>query len=217
MKRFLFFLATAVVFALAVVLLLRLDLEAASTDVQVTTTPLPAETIFPEEMSISKYQALLEEGNLDAQMQASIAEKLEIAERIESQREASIESGQLGSAQGIEGFQSQQDPDFQSGIFEGGEGMFHSQEAVIQNHWQAQVGNQYIQVFAGVSGTDSSQGVVYVVTTSEDRMMTEITRYETAEGLGMVRVEAEMNDFKLLLSSESGETFLFDVLSRSFE
>ncbi len=216
-SRIFIFLAISILLMVAAGLFLRPETNAASAVMQDTPTPITYEPVSSEQTVIAGYQNLLEGGELDAQMEASIQEKLEIAQRIEEQREASIQSGQLGSAQGIEGYQSQQDPEFQTGIFEGGEGMFRPQEAIIENYWQAQVGELYIQVFAGASGMDASQGVVYVVTTAKDRMKTEIERYETLEKNGSLKIEAEMEDLRLLLSSESGENYMFDIRGRIFE
>ncbi|MBI9043849.1 MAG: hypothetical protein JEZ06_05145 [Anaerolineaceae bacterium] len=163
---------------------------------------------------INRLEELLASGNLDEQAQKSVQEKLEMAQRIVTQQAESAEkppqAADLAPAPKMIN-----DPGFQSGIFEGGEGIFHASEAVIENYWQAVIGNQYVQIFAGVSGSDAQQGVVIIITTEADRMDPVFQTFPTPQQKGSVRILSEENQI-LQITAQDGSRFQFSITEKQF-
>ena len=85
----------------------------------------------------------------------------------------------------------------------------------MQNYWQSLLDGRIVQVFAGVSASDSSQGVVYVVLTAADRSSKEFIKLNTPGKDGSVRIVTE-DQFILILLAENGNEFLFDATELIF-
>jgi hypothetical protein len=168
-----------------------------------------------EQEMIKKYESILSRDDLDPILRKSIEGKLLMLERIVAARENSAAGGQLAMPAGIEEPQVQTDPTIQSGIFEGDEGIFRPEEAVIQNYWQGVVEGQIVQVFAGSAGSDPEVGVIFVMVTSADRMKTNIERYEAPPGTGSLHIISE-SAFMLTLAGKDNTQIFFDIFSRQF-
>ena len=115
----------------------------------------------------------------------------------------------------IEFPKEQVDSPVQTGIFEGDEGLFRSNEAVIQNYWQGLIEGAIIQVFAGAASTDAMQGVVIIVTISSDRKSSAYVKYDTPMHIGSVRIVSE-DQYILTLSTEDHVELQFDIKAKRF-
>lgn len=181
---------------------------------QPETAPTRMQIKDETEALIEKYEALLQEDGLDPEAQKSIEEKLTMAQRMNSIQEQAA-APELSDIESVMTPVEQDNPMFQPGIYEGGEGIFRASEAVISNYWQGLVDGSYVQVFAGVSGADTTQGVIYVITTSQDRLQIEIEQYFTPWKEGSVRIISETN-LVLRLENQVGFVFFFDLPTREF-
>ena len=181
----------------------------------------PATTPSPEWMfegnqgdMASVYQQMLQQDDLDPVLRESLEEKLAMAQQIQQIQSARPPEG-LEGASSIRPPVEQADPAFRAGIFEGGEGLFRATQAVIENYWQDVVNGEYVQVFAGAAGEDASQGVVYVVVTTADRMNREVVGYPAPDQNGSLRIVGVENNV-LTLEEQNGEGTRFDVVEREF-
>ena len=181
--------------------------ESSSLQEPVPTYIAPTQALAEEQM-IAEYERMLQDETLDHQLRQSIEEKLTMAQRMLEER---LGTGPAISApQSIQPPPVQTDPPFEPGIFAGDEGRFHPVEAVIQNYWQDLVNSNYVQVFAGATGGDPQQGVIYRVVTSADKGDTRVDRYLTPEKHGTILVESE-TDWVLTLITSDGTRYEFDV------
>ena len=107
------------------------------------------------------------------------------------------------------------DPAFQSGVFDGAGGTFHSWEGSFQNHWQGVVNNDYLFVSAGSSADDPSQGIVMVMSVSDDRLTVHKAIYNgpaASATLQVVKVEWPT----VFLASSNGQSLVFDASTQTF-
>jgi hypothetical protein len=178
-------------------------------------TPVP--TGFPsiEDETVEYYQTILAEDGLDEDMRSSLEEKLRMAQRSATQRANSMLKQLDPAVESIAEPQFISDPIFQEGIFVGDEGIFRPDQAVIQNYWQGELENAYIQVFAGALGNDPEQGVIYVLVTTSDRLQTEFEQYLTPQKSGSLQIIEKSNSDLILLSEDHTE-IIFDILKREF-
>ncbi|HVP20311.1 MAG TPA: hypothetical protein VMS73_00465 [Anaerolineaceae bacterium] len=107
------------------------------------------------------------------------------------------------------------DPDFQIGVFDGPGGVFHAFEGDFNNHWQGQVGLQFVFVSAGSSADDPSQGIVAVVTVSGDRLNVTKKVYPAPSGSGSLQVK-QVQWPSVQLKSQNGQLFKFDAAQEKF-
>ena len=106
-------------------------------------------------------------------------------------------------------------PPFETGIFEGQTGDFHSFDAKIENHWKGIVNGNYVIVFAGVSVNDPNQGFIAVQVTSPNTRKTDGSRYPSPTKSGTLRImEAKGN--VLAIQSADGDKFYFHVLAQQY-
>jgi hypothetical protein len=185
-----------------------------SGQIQPSSTPEKATSVYPEAALVDSFEEALQDQTLDPETRKSLEEKLSMAQQMLKLREQA-KVNQPGSTTDIEPPKQGGDPVFQSGIFEGGEGLFRSSEAVIENHWQAVLDEKYIQVFAGVSGSDPSQGVVYIVTTAQDRIHTDIKMVLSQPNSGSLKIVGEEN-LVLTLENQDGTVYQFDIQEKTF-
>ena len=92
-----------------------------------------------------------------------------------------------------------------------------------QNYWYEQRGGNDIIAYAGASKQDPSQGIVWIVVYSSTPGIpggaqphsNASAPYPTPVKAGPVRVVSAIGEV-LTLASDSGQTFTFDVASRTF-
>jgi hypothetical protein len=106
-------------------------------------------------------------------------------------------------------------PAFQEGIFTGEPGHFYSGAVLVENLWQGKRAGQFVQVFAGMDGADSSQGVVIVLITQADRSPGQETWFRTPVATGSVRILDKQADI-LLVGNDEGARFFFDLNQMDF-
>lgn len=103
-----------------------------------------------------------------------------------------------------------------SGIIQSGQAPFPAAEYTFLNQWQAVRGGVHVQVYAGSSPGDPSQGLVVLRITSLDLHTSRAAGpYLTSVKAGPVRITAAKGA-RLTLTSTSGAIFIFDVGSRTY-
>lgn len=105
----------------------------------------------------------------------------------------------------------------ETGIFEGSEGMIRPERAAITNYWQGVLNGKVYIAFAGSKPDDDKQGMIVLVTTSQDPAVSDITfedYYAPANG-GKLRV-IEAKDGILVLQRASGALLKFDLNTKTF-
>jgi hypothetical protein len=164
---------------------------------------------------IQRLESLLSQSGLDDIARASLEEKLGIAKRMVTGQILAMNNPAIQAAALLPTPLSAGDPPFESGIFDGDEGLFRPEIAHILNYWQGRLGDGFVQVFAGAEGRNSKQGLVVVVKISKDRMKVE-TIFVRAPGLhGALAVMAEQN-LKLRLLAEGDIFYDFNIATQSF-
>jgi len=164
---------------------------------------------------VSTLQQLLRSGLPDAQARRSLLEKLTIANQVAAERQAEKNNPAVQAAHRRPTPQAVQDAPMRSGIFPGDGGLFHDGQAVIANHWQSQVGGDYLQVYVGATGKNSAQGVVVVMVTSANRMQTQSQVYQAPPDAGPLEIIGA-NGLVLNLQAENGRRLDFNLRTRQF-
>ncbi|MCJ7625041.1 MAG: hypothetical protein MUO76_16195 [Anaerolineaceae bacterium] len=177
----------------------------------------PSSTGFPsiDDETVVYYQTVLAGEDLDEGMRRSLEEKLRMAQWIATQRANSMIINPDQAVDSVAEPRFVSDPVFQEGIFDGDEGIFRPEQAVIQNYWQGELENSYLQVFAGALGSDADQGIVYILETTSDRLQTDFELYLAPQKSGSLQIIGE-SDFKLILLCEDQTEIIFDILKREF-
>jgi len=167
-------------------------------------------------VQINEYEKMLKDKSLTDEARNSLQEKLSMAQhQLELYTQLNTEIGGEAEAKQAE-IPVQFDPAFDTGIFEGDGGMFKPDVAVIQNFYQTQYGNQYIQAYAGAVGSDKNQGIVILAYTSIDKMETSFEQFLTPVNEGYVRIE-NVDNHILYLITESQNHLRFRIKEKVFE
>lgn len=175
-------------------------------------TPAPPSE---EELEAAAYRQMLAQEDLGDALRSSLEEKLAMAELILAQRQAAAANWEVRGLAEIPTPAPAAQKTFAEGIFSGGEGLFSPAEAVMNNYWQMQQGEEYVQVFAGVRGDESGQGLLAVVTTASDRMTTRFEMIPAPDESGSLTILDEQNQV-LILAAQDGTQYCFDVETRKF-
>jgi hypothetical protein len=100
-----------------------------------------------------------------------------------------------------------------TGILEGGGADFHypNHDVIIKNHWQDVINEngEWASMYAGSLYTDPTHGLVLVITQGP------LVTYLTPIKAGALRI-VDVQNLHLVLLSDGGTTFYFDVLGQSF-
>ncbi len=168
------------------------------------------------ENEIDRLRAALAFPNLSDQARQSLAEKLAIAERVET---GSSRQVPLASKEFPVHTQLQSDaltlPPLPEEIVEGSEGLLHPSEAAVTNLWRGMLQNISLQALAGAQPQSPEQGLLILFESSPDDMQLHATTYLAPNGVGALRVLARQ-DNRLVLQPENGQTLYFDLLTRQF-
>jgi hypothetical protein len=101
------------------------------------------------------------------------------------------------------------------GIIESGLSPFPGSEYTMQNWWQDTIGGQWVQVYAGSSYSNPTDGIVVVVVSSSDWSQSTVAGVYERPQAGSLRIIAA-NGVILTLQSASGSNYQFDAASRKF-
>lgn len=96
----------------------------------------------------------------------------------------------------------------QSGIIESPSVPFHSGDVRINNAWKSEEGSSYLIAYAGWLPADPAQGIVIIYSDATHKT----ARYPTPDKRGAVRI-VEVKGSRLILTSEDGDVFYFDILA----
>jgi len=164
----------------------------------------------PQQYLMGQIQVSLEKNQLDAQMQTSLQEKLDLL----NTSALSAEESQINRA-GKDTITStiiveSNDPEFTSGIISGGSVAGLPYNMQLNNTWQTRFDNGYIQIAAGSSLDDPQQGALYILLTSLDKTFTQSSLFFIPEHSGGLLI-LENRENKLLIQAEDGTQFIFDL------
>lgn len=175
---------------------------------------LPGQTVTPPERLVSKERLL--DPNLDVQSRASLAEKLELQQRLEENQKA----GEVAAAPknkppefsgpGMKGMEETP----MSGVFPGSDGMVRPEEAEIINYWAGSFGGSGWTVLAGSMPQDPSRGVV-IVLKNDGFSLTDYQFIAAPEDVEQLRVVSAENGM-ILLEDRQGRKLKFDLSSMRF-
>ena len=182
---------------------------------QISQTPEPAQlTSREEEAEIQFLEQVLALGGMDEGTRDALEEKLRLARDIVNARSLSDKNWSARAQSLTQPTSTYVEKPFPEGIFEGGEGFISSSEAIIYNYWQGAVEDGFIQVFAGFSSKNPMRGVLYIVHTSVDRLITKTEIVYSDEYSGGLRI-LEFGEGILILESQDMQ-YCFDILKRQF-
>jgi hypothetical protein len=102
------------------------------------------------------------------------------------------------------------DPLFHSGIIQNGEFPGRPYGVDINNVWQAQTENGYLQVAAGTSPGDGQRGAVYLILASPDQLTFESELILAPEGCTTLSITTEEEN-RLFLQSDNGCQLMLDL------
>jgi hypothetical protein len=154
------------------------------------------------------------ESTPDALLAKSLAEKEEIQQRYEAAANR-IQSQPPARGDRPEDLEMISDPTFQTGILEGIAGPFNSQDLSVINVWQEESSEGFLQAFAGGFTSRPEQGVVVIITTTTDRLLSTESRFPTPGQFGPVSI-IEAVENQLFLEAEDGTELIFDLENREY-
>jgi hypothetical protein len=174
----------------------------------------PGQTVTPPERLVN--QERLIDPNLDVQSRASLAEKLELQQRLEENRKA----GEVApapknitpefSGAGMKGIAETP----MSGIFPGSDGMVRPEEAEIINYWAGSFEGSGWTVLAGSMPQDPTRGVV-IVLKNDGFSLTDYQFVAAPDGVEQLRVVSADNG-TILLEDRQGKKVKFSLPSMRF-
>jgi hypothetical protein len=166
--------------------------------------------------SQDRYLQTLAMPDLNPQMRDSLTEKLAIVQQVQADQvygQAHLASKDPALAPGAPVVS---DPGFLEGIFDEAGSMAHAWEGTFNNHWQAQVGSDFVIVSAGATAEDAPQGQVMVVRVSSDRGQVSRKFFIAPAYVGSLTVSAVAGS-QIMLSAENGELVIFDLETETFQ
>lgn len=157
---------------------------------------------------------------VSAAAQASLQEKLEIAERLEAAR---LSSGETyaekfeGAALGLNSIPVAS-LSLENGeeIIEGSEALVRPSMASVVNLWRGVVNDLPLQVLAGSLPEQPEQGLVIALEPSSEPGQVEMKFYLSPDLNGALRI-IERQDSRLVMQAASGKTVYFDLVNKQFQ
>jgi len=104
----------------------------------------------------------------------------------------------------------QTDPVFVSGIKDGGMIAALPYEAVINNTWQTQTEDGYLQIAAGASSDAPEKGILFILKTFPDKTVIRSLRLETQENHGALTILNAING-TISIRAEDGTGYAMDL------
>ncbi len=183
-------------------------------DQKATSTPA-SDLINTQMANIEKLQQELQNPDLSPEMHRSLSEKLENAESLATQ--IMLSAGlPAPKNQGLAQLAPQvTDPPFRSGLFPGGDSLILPYRVHVNNYWQLQTEEGYLQIVAGESPDDPQRGALYILQTNlEKTTSTMRILYGPAgsQSLTLLQHKADV----LSLKTESGEILTFGLAELDF-
>lgn len=100
---------------------------------------------------------------------------------------------------------------WRSGIIQSGLSPLPSEEFAITNQWQGVVDGIHVNVFAGASRTDGTQGVLVVMRTSASFVPLGTTMVSVPTNTGALHIESASVSNVLTVQSTSGQSWVFST------
>ncbi len=173
----------------------------------------------PDQQFIDGLQQMLAKNDLSLEDRANLQKKLEMMQRLESQRQASPRSGSKPTGPNVPPVKAPQSliaPPPQEGIFDGSGALVHDWQANIINMWQKTLGNQSYQVLAGSLPDDATQGLLIVMVSQNKVLGREEQTYLTPTKSGALHITTVSGAMLSLLDANGG-AWTFDLTSRAFQ
>ena len=100
---------------------------------------------------------------------------------------------------------------WRSGIIQSGLSPLPSEEFAVANQWQDVVGGIHVNVFAGASRKDTTQGVLVVMRTSANFVPLGTTMVSVPSHTGALHIESASVSNVLTVQSTSGQSWVFNT------
>jgi hypothetical protein len=104
---------------------------------------------------------------------------------------------------------------FPTGIQENREAPPGYKGITVTNIWQGKLEGKLLAVYAGRSWEDPQQGLLVIYSIKQNMAPISVNEYKTPTKSGTIKIVKESND-KLVLESENGTTFTFDIKTNTF-
>ena len=155
---------------------------------------------------ISLIQEELLKDSLSPQMRASLTEKLSL---LQNYAEMCKQGERISASKDDRLFDLSpevNDPQFQQGIFPGGDHLLREQSFSEINYFQTKYNGEYIQIVAG-KNLSTQKGILYLIITSENKANSKIIN---------VRLPGLVNDLTII-SYEDNTITLFDQVNQVYQ
>lgn len=163
---------------------------------------------------IEQLQTTLESSQLSTQMENSLEEKLELFENIALQIEVSGQNAASKTSRTSLTLDESADPEFSTGIIQGGMIAGLPYGVTINNTWQTVTEEGYLQVAAGSAENDQTQGALYILLTSFDKTDSQSTLILAPENCGSLTIVEDL-ETGLMIQSDDGSSFMLDLATFS--
>jgi hypothetical protein len=174
-----------------------------------TRSPL-TQVEHPIQSKIEFLQTEIQNPELRAEVQESLAEKINLFENLALKINTSRLNPAPKSYRTATEVSQLSDPVFRTGILTDGDIAGLPYGVIIVNVWQRQTNDGYLQIAAGTSPENPSQGALYILLTSLDKSASNAQMLLIHEGSGALQIVAE-HDNGLSLQSLDGTKFFFDL------
>jgi len=168
------------------------------------------DNVHPVQDEIAKLQLTLQNSNLSAVLRNSLEEKLKIYNTIALRITESIQNPAPKDSEFSMMVKTSSDPEFRTGIFTNGVILGLPEMVIINNTWQTETENGFIQVAAGAAPDNPREGALYLMVTSLNKTAMNPALLLAPAGSGSLTIMEE-NKAGLLIQSENGSTFALDL------
>lgn len=164
----------------------------------------------PLQFLAEDFETALGSNSLSPVLQSSVVDKLLTYQKLTEMAEISRQYPADKSTSLNLGLPNIRETTFEEGLIPNGEIPGHPYGVVINNVWQAQLYEGYIQVAAGSAPDDLQNGAIYIVTSPSDRTTFQSKTILAPVGCGLLEIMHAVDNV-LYLESENGCRFVFDI------
>lgn len=175
-------------------------------------------TPFPNNPTILDLQIQLQNNKLSKPAQESVAEKLEIAQRMAAFQAAGanvIKRAKEAPALPSSASLVMDALDVPEGIYEGSQGLIRPSVAEVSNCWQGVYDGKVIQIFAGSLSSQSEIGVLIIFQEDPVQMTRTMQEVQSQTGTGKLRIISVKNE-KVTLRTEEKRKLYFSLETMEF-
>ena len=163
---------------------------------------------------ISLIQEELLKDSLSPQMRASLTEKLDLLQNFTEMTKQGERILDSKDDRLFDLSPEVNDPQFQQGIFPGGDHLLMEQSFSANNYFQTKYNGEYIQVVAG-KNLSTQKGILYLIITSENKANSKIINVKLPESIDDLTVVSRENN-TITLFDQVNQVYQFDLESMLF-